>query len=113
MGFCAYRMQYYHPITQVQLWQALVWAQGTAEAHFVIVIWRQQGSMELAAHIKWIWFILVTAPEGSNVEQKILPDEVFPLPEGVEWDFQDSVFKLDGTYICPTWSNSQQLYTAL
>ena len=40
MGFCAYRTQYYHPITQVQLWQALVQAQGMEEAHFVIVLWR-------------------------------------------------------------------------
>ena len=54
MGFCAFGMQYYHPITQVQLWQALVRAQGTEEAHFVIVLWRRRGSTELVAHIERI-----------------------------------------------------------
>ena len=39
-GFCMYRMWYYHPITQVQLWQALVRVQGMEEAHFVIILWR-------------------------------------------------------------------------
>ena len=53
-GFCTYGTRYYHPITQVQLWQALVRAQGTEEAHFVIVLWRRRGSTELVAHIERI-----------------------------------------------------------
>ena len=52
----------------------------------------------------------MAVPAGSNEEQKILPDEVFPLPEGVEWDYQNSIFRLDSAYIRPLWSNSLQRY---
>jgi hypothetical protein len=44
------------------------------------------------------------------MEQCFLPDYFEPLPEGVEWNYQQGLFFQGSAFIWPSWSQLQQGY---